>query len=113
MVELHHSGRSFAELSKEFGVTGWTIRYWVKQDARDRGQGDGGLTSGERDELVRLRRENRKLLQERDINLDRKSPVTSPRAQRNASGRIARRDKHSRTAAGVSRAPRSCGRHVQ
>jgi transposase len=67
MVELHRSGRSLAELSKEFGVTSWTIRYWVKQDARDRGKGDGGLTTAEREELTRLRRENRKLLQERDI----------------------------------------------
>jgi len=67
MVELHRSGRSFAELEKEFGCTGWSIRQWVKQAARNAGKGDGGLTSAEREELTRLRRENRKLLQERDI----------------------------------------------
>ncbi|HTX52752.1 MAG TPA: IS3 family transposase [Candidatus Baltobacteraceae bacterium] len=67
MVELHRAGRSFAELATEFGCTSWSIRQWVKQADRDRGRGDGGLTSAEREELARLRRENRKLLQERDI----------------------------------------------
>lgn len=63
MVELHRAGRSFAELAAEFGCTSWSIRHWVKQAARNRGRGDGGLTS---EELTQLRRENRKLLQERD-----------------------------------------------
>ncbi|MGH6795478.1 MAG: transposase [Methylocella sp.] len=67
MVELHRAGRRFNELSKEFGCSAWAIRYWVKQADRDRGKGDGGLTTAEREELTRLRRENRKLLQERDI----------------------------------------------
>jgi transposase len=67
MVELHRAGRSFAELAVEFGCTSWSIRHWVKQADRDRGKGDGGLTNTEREELTRLRRENRKLLQERDI----------------------------------------------
>ena len=40
---------------------------WVKQEARDRGKGDGGLTTAEREELNRLRRENRKLKEEREI----------------------------------------------
>ncbi len=39
MVELHRAGRSFEELAKEFGCTGWTIRQWVKQAARDTGRG--------------------------------------------------------------------------
>ena len=67
MVELHLSGRSYSELAEQFGCTGWSIRMWVKQADRDLGKGDGGLTSAEREELTRLRRENRKLLQERDI----------------------------------------------
>ena len=67
MVELHRTGRSYAELAEEFGVTSWSIRHWVKQADRDRGKGDSGLTTQEREELTRLRRENRKLLQERDI----------------------------------------------
>jgi transposase len=40
---------------------------WVKRAERDEGQGDGGLTTAEREELTRLRRENRKLKEERDI----------------------------------------------
>jgi len=67
MVELVRTGRTAASLSKEFGPTPWSISLWVKQDARDRGKGDGGLTSAEREELARLRRENRKLKEEREI----------------------------------------------
>lgn len=67
MVELVRTGRSPAELSREFGPTAWTIALWVKQAARDGGKGDGGLTTAERQELVQLRRENRKLREEREI----------------------------------------------
>ena len=67
MVGLHRAGRSFDELAKEFGCTSWSIRQWVKRADRDEGRGDGGLTTAEREELTRLRRENRKLKEERDI----------------------------------------------
>ena len=67
MVELYRRGRSFNELAKEFGCTSWSIRQWVKQADRDAGSGDGGLSSTEREELTRLRRENRRLREEREI----------------------------------------------
>jgi len=67
MVDLVRSGRTPASLAKEFGPTPWSISLWVKQDARDAGAGDGGLTSAEREELVKLRRENRRLKEEREI----------------------------------------------
>ena len=67
MVDLVRSGRKAASLAKEFGPTAWSIALWVKQDARDAGRGDGGLTSTEREDLSRLRRENRKLKEEREI----------------------------------------------
>ena len=67
MVALHRTGRRFDELAKEFGCTSWSIRQWVKQADRDDGRGDGGLTTAEREELTRLRRENRKLREEREI----------------------------------------------
>ena len=67
MVELVRAGRTYADLEKEFGCTGWSIRQWVKQADRDLGRGDGGLTSAERQELTRLRRENRQLKLEREI----------------------------------------------
>ena len=67
MVDLVRSGRSAGSLSKEFGPTAWSISLWVRQDKRDAGKGDGGLTTAEREELSRLRRENRKLKEEREI----------------------------------------------
>jgi transposase len=67
MVELHRAGRYIPELSREFGPTPWTIALWVKQAERDAGRGDGGLTTNERAELTRLRRENRRLKMEREI----------------------------------------------
>jgi len=67
MVDLVRAGCKPASLSKEFGPSAWTIARWVKQDAGDAGKGDGGLTSPEREELARLRHENRKLKEEREI----------------------------------------------
>ena len=67
MVELHRAGRGFDELAKVFGCTSWSIRQWVKQADRDGGGGDGGLSTAERQELTRLRRENRQLKMEREI----------------------------------------------
>ncbi len=67
VVALSKAGRSPASLSKEFGPSAWTIALWIKQSARDAGDGDAGLTSGEREELRRLRREVRRLKEEREI----------------------------------------------
>jgi transposase len=67
MVELVRAGRRISELSREFGCSEWAIHRWVKQADRDEGRGDGGLTTAEREELAKLRRENRRLKLERDI----------------------------------------------
>ena len=67
LVELARSGSSLSALSREFGPHETTIAGWVKQAARDEGVGDGGLTTDEKDEIRRLRRENKRLRQERDI----------------------------------------------
>ena len=67
LVELHRAGRTLPQLSKEFGPSAWAISRWVKQADRDERRGDGGLTTAEREELVRLRRENKRLLTEREI----------------------------------------------
>ena len=67
LVELHRAGRRISDLSREFGVSQWAISCWVKQADRDAGRGDGGLTTAEREELVRLRREIRQLKIEREI----------------------------------------------
>ena len=67
MIELVRAGRSPDELAKEFEPTAQSIRNWVAQADRDAGGREDGLSSSERDELSRLRRENRQLRQERDI----------------------------------------------
>ena len=44
------------------------LRRWIKQADIDEGRGpEGALTTGEREELSRLRRENKQLLMEREI----------------------------------------------
>ena len=70
IIELARAGRSPAELSREFGCSAQTIVNWVAQAAIDAGKpllGKDGLTSAEREELSRLRRQVRQLQMERDI----------------------------------------------
>jgi len=66
-VRLVHSGdKSLAAIALDLGVSDPTLRSWVRQAEIDAGTRDG-LTTGERIELARLRREVRVLKQERDI----------------------------------------------
>lgn len=67
MIELVRAGRNPEELAREFEPSAQTIRNWVNQADRDEGRRDDGLTSAEREELRRLRRENRRLREEREI----------------------------------------------
>ncbi len=67
LLELVGAGRTPEELSRDFDPSAQTIRNWVQQAASDRGARRDGATSAEREELTRLRRENRRLKQERDI----------------------------------------------
>jgi hypothetical protein len=54
-------------LAREFEASGNAIRKWVKQAGLDEGLRSDGLTTAEREELNRLRRENRVLREEREI----------------------------------------------
>jgi transposase len=70
MVELVQAGRKPTQLAVEFNVTAQSISTWVAQAAADSGKparGKDVLSSAEREELARLRRENKRLQQERDI----------------------------------------------
>ncbi|MFD8263431.1 transposase [Streptomyces griseoluteus] len=56
----YSSGKTVTEVAREIGVSPEGLRNWVNQDKADRGQGPAGvLTSDEKEELRRLRRENR------------------------------------------------------
>ena len=67
LVELVRAGRNPEELAEKFEPSAQAIRNWVAQADRDAGKRSDGLTSAEREELVRLRRENKQLQLERDI----------------------------------------------
>jgi transposase len=60
------NGRSLGQVAKDLGVHHETLRSWVKQTEVDGGR-RAGLTTEERTELARLRRENRLLKEEREI----------------------------------------------
>ena len=67
IVELVRSGRSPESLAREFEPSAQCIRNWVRQAERDAGRRQEGLTTDERTELQRLRRENARLREEREI----------------------------------------------
>ena len=67
MIDLVRVGRTPESLSREFEPSAQTIHNWVRQADRDEGRRDDGATSAEREELRRLRRDNKRLRQEREI----------------------------------------------
>jgi transposase len=66
-VELMRQGRSPGELARSLGCSPQTLRNWRTQDQLDRHERDDGVTTDERAELARLRCENTRLRQERDL----------------------------------------------
>ena len=68
-VELARtSGKGIPQLAHELGISEQALRGWMKRADIDAGRGPTGeLTSAEREELRRLRRENHVLKQEREI----------------------------------------------
>ena len=63
---LRSSGRSVPQLADELGCSPQSLRNWSRQVDVDEGKTEG-LSSDERDELRRLRRENKILAEEREI----------------------------------------------
>ena len=60
-------GKTLAQVARDLDLSPNSLSVWVAQARADRTQGRTGLTSEERAELVRLRKENRELRMERDI----------------------------------------------
>jgi transposase len=70
MIDLVRAGRDPDDLAREFEPTAQSIRNWVAQADRSEGRREesaGGISSAEREELTKLRREVRQLRLERDI----------------------------------------------
>lgn len=67
VLDLIRSGRTPESLAKEFHVSAQSIRNWARQADLDAGRRTDGLTTEEREELNRLRRQVRVLEEEREI----------------------------------------------
>lgn len=67
VIALAREGRTLNGLANEFGIARQTIMNWLKQEDLDAGRRDDGLTTAERQELTRLRRENKRLKLEAEI----------------------------------------------
>jgi transposase len=67
LVELVRAGQTPEELARKYEPSAGAIRNWVVQAARDAGHRTDGLTTEDKEELRRLRRENRVLREEREI----------------------------------------------
>ena len=60
-------GKTVAQVARDLDLTQSALGGWVMQHRADRTRGKTGLTTAEREELARLRKENRSLRMERDL----------------------------------------------
>jgi transposase len=60
-------GRTIGGVARELDLTASSLARWVSQARADRTKGKTGLTTAEREELARLRKENRELRMDREI----------------------------------------------
>lgn len=68
IVELCRRGdRSVGQVARDFDLTETAVREWVKQADIDDGTRSDGLTTAEREELAKLRRENRSLREDVEV----------------------------------------------
>ena len=93
-------GKTVGAVARDLDLTESSLRNWVEQARADRTKGRTGLTTAEREELARLRKENRILQEERDIQknhrarrlprylLDQKLPVRLSSRHPGGSGRL-------------------------
>jgi transposase len=66
-VRLVRSGKTVPQVARELDLTETALREWVRRAEADAGERQDVLTTEERQELARLRRENKQLRQEREI----------------------------------------------
>lgn len=66
-VKLVRSGKTVTQVARELDLTQTALREWVRRAEADAGERQDVLTTEERQELARLRRENKQLRQEREI----------------------------------------------
>jgi transposase len=64
---VKETGRSIAQVARELGINAGTLANWVTMDRLATQPADGRLSESEREELLRLRRENVELAMERDV----------------------------------------------
>jgi transposase len=64
---VRETGRPIAQVARELGINEGTLGTWVARDQAERRGGDDRLNVSEREELLRLRRENAELAMERDV----------------------------------------------
>jgi len=60
-------GKTMGAVARELDLTASALGLWVRQARAERTKGKSGLMQAERDELTRLRKENRELRMERDL----------------------------------------------
>ena len=91
---LARAGRSVSELAEGFEPSGQTIRSWIKKADVEDGIRSDGTTAAEREELRELRKELRRLKQERDILTKRRNPCGAAWFARET-GEVPERSSHS------------------
>src|SRR5438105_5598960 len=64
---VREGGKTVAQVARDLGIADQSLRNWERQADLDTGRRTDGLTTEEREELNRLRRENRMLREEREI----------------------------------------------
>lgn len=79
-------GKTVAAAARDLGLTESSLRNWVEQARADRTKGKTGLTTEEREELARLRKEVRELRMERDVL--KKWSCALPHPRRDESGSV-------------------------
>src|SRR6187200_405739 len=71
-------GKSIPATARDLDLTESNLRTWVERARADRTHGKTGLTTAEREELARLRKENRELRTEREILKNESRALTQP-----------------------------------